>query len=69
MTTATKTQIAIVTVNSQAARECIEEYACVDWIGDDNNSFTVDRLFLAEIIEILTDDDLAEGRDFDIIYK
>jgi hypothetical protein len=67
MTTAIKQQIAIVTITSTKARQWIEEYACVRWI--DQNSFALPYTFLSELLEAMTDDDLTEGTDFEVIEK
>jgi hypothetical protein len=67
MQTITKTELAIVTVTSQAAHDWIEEYASVDWI--DGNSFTMDAIFLAELVESMADDGLQETVDYEVMYK
>jgi hypothetical protein len=63
----TQTKIAIVTVTSQAAHDWIEEYACVDWIQE--NSFTMDAIYLAELAESMADDGLQETVDYEVMYK
>jgi len=67
MTTITKQGIAIVTLTSQKARDWMEEYATAYFI--DANSFVIDRIFLAELIEAMTEDDLIEDTDYEITYK
>jgi hypothetical protein len=67
MTTATKTNIAIVTITSETAKQWIEDNASVRWI--DRDSFALPHTFLEELLEAMTDDDLTEGVDFDIVSE
>ena len=69
MSTAVRHNIIIITPLTQECKEWVNENATVysnQYIG---SSFIYDKEFADELIEAMIDDDLIEGRDFQVISK
>ena len=71
MTTLTKTRIATIILNTEKARQWVDENICVErnqWTKDDDTgciAFRLDRVFLDELLDEMTDD-LTQDIDFTV---
>lgn len=71
MTTLTKTKIATIVLNTEKARQWIDENICLErwqWTKDDDTgciAFRLDRTFLDELLDEMTDE-LTQDIDFTV---